>query len=78
MAMHMLKYHLAIPLAIFAVLVVAGVPVGTALFVGAMAGCMSMMLMMMGGQRAGVRAPEGEHRSAPSGTRDDAERGSSS
>jgi hypothetical protein len=35
-----------IPLGLFAVLLVLGVPVGTAFFVGMMAGCMSMMLMM--------------------------------
>jgi hypothetical protein len=43
---HALKYHLAIPAAIFAVLLVVGVPVGTAFVIGMMAGCGSMMLMM--------------------------------
>jgi uncharacterized membrane protein len=42
----MFKYHVVLPLALFAVLVVAGVPVGAAFVVGMMAGCMSMMLMM--------------------------------
>ena len=51
MGMHMLKYHVGVPLVIFAVLMVVGVPVGTAVFIGAMAGCMSMMFMMMGGQK---------------------------
>lgn len=46
---HALTYHLLIPAAIFAVLLVVGVPLGTAFFVGMMAGCMSMMVMMMGG-----------------------------
>ena len=44
---HALKYHLAIPAAIIAGLLVIGVPIGTALFIGMMAGCMSMMLMMV-------------------------------
>lgn len=43
---HVLKYHVLIPLGLFAVVVVLGVPVGTAFVVGMMAGCMSMMLMM--------------------------------
>lgn len=43
---HVLRYHVLIPLALFAVLLVVGVPVGTAFVVGMMAGCMSMMLMM--------------------------------
>ena len=45
---HMLKYHVLIPLGLFLVLVVVGVPFGTALVVGMMTGCMSMMFMMMG------------------------------
>jgi hypothetical protein len=44
---HALKYHVAIPAAIFAGLLVIGVPIGTAFFIGMMAGCMSMMLMMV-------------------------------
>jgi len=51
-AKHMLKHHIGIPLAIMAVLLVVGVPLGTAFVVGMMAGCMSMMLMMMGGMGA--------------------------
>ena len=43
---HVLRYHVLIPLGLFAVLLVVGVPVGTAFVVGMMAGCMSMMLMM--------------------------------
>jgi hypothetical protein len=65
---HMLRYHLLIPAAIVAVLVVVGVPFATAFFVGMMAGCMSMMLMMMGGGHHGhhghedsTRGPEDRH-----------------
>lgn len=43
---HVLRYHVLVPLALFAVLVVVGVPVGAAFVVGMMVGCMSMMLMM--------------------------------
>ena len=77
MAKHMLKYHVGVPLAIFAVLLAAGVPAGAAIFVGAMAGCMSMMVMMMGGRRSGDR---GSHDAGDSGRRiasDEATRGSS-
>ena len=45
-AKHMLKYHVAIPLGIMAVLLLVGVPLASAFVVGMMAGCMSMMLMM--------------------------------
>lgn len=48
-ANHMLKYHVLIPLVIVAVLLVVGVPFGTAFVIGMMTGCMSMMLMMVGG-----------------------------
>jgi len=47
-ARDMLKYHLLVPVGIFVVLVVVGVPLGTAFFIGMMSGCMSMMVMMMG------------------------------
>jgi hypothetical protein len=40
---HMLKYHVLVPLAVFLVLIVAGVSLGTALFVGMMSGCIAMM-----------------------------------
>ena len=43
---HVVRYHVLIPLVLFGVLLVAGVPVGTAFFVGMMAGCLSMMVMM--------------------------------
>jgi MFS superfamily sulfate permease-like transporter len=59
-AKHMLKYHVLIPLGIVAVLLVVGVPFGTALVVGMMTGCMSMMLMMMGGAGR-QRGRSGEH-----------------
>ena len=45
---HMLKYHVAVPIGIFLVLIVVGVPFGTAFVVGMMTGCMAMMFMMMG------------------------------
>ncbi len=45
----MLKYHLVIPGAIFGLLLVIGVPLGTALFVGMMTGCVGMVFMMAGG-----------------------------
>jgi len=59
-AKHMLKYHVLIPLGIVLVLLVVGVPFGTAFVVGMMTGCMSMMLMMMGGV-GGQRGRRGEH-----------------
>ena len=45
---HMLTYHLGIPLALFVVLLVFGVPVGTAFGIGVAAGCVAMVFM--GGQ----------------------------
>ena len=77
MGMHMLKYHVGVPLVIFAVLMVAGVPVGTAVFIGAMAGCMSMMFMMMGGQKPSGGESQREGASDARDERDDAARGSS-
>lgn len=44
---HVIKYHVAIPVGIFAVLLVVGVPLGTALVVGVISGCASMMFMGM-------------------------------
>jgi len=63
-ARHVLMYHLAIPAAIFAVLLVVGVPAGTAFFVGMMAGCTSMVVMMMGGGRGRRGARDSERDSA--------------
>jgi MFS superfamily sulfate permease-like transporter len=60
MSTHMLKYHVLIPLAIVVVLVVVGVPFETAFVVGMMAGCMSMMLMMVG-SASRQRGHTGEH-----------------
>jgi|GEM_PF-5286678 hypothetical protein len=77
MAKHMLKYHVGVPLVIFVLLVAVGVPFGTAIFVGAMAGCMSMMFMMMGGQRSGDRESQGDGVSDRRDVPDDAKRGSS-
>jgi hypothetical protein len=62
-AEHMLKYHVLIPLGIVLVLLVVGVPFGTAFVVGMMTGCMSMMLMMMGGVGR-QRGRRGEHDSS--------------
>ena len=54
--LHVLKYHVVVPAAIFVVLIVVGVPFGSAFFVGLMAGCLGMMLTMMGGgMRHGTR-----------------------
>ena len=57
---HMVRYHVAIPLGLILVLVVAGAPLGTALVVGMMSGCLSMMIMMMrhGSQEERDRDPE--------------------
>ena len=77
MAKHMLKYHVGVPLVIFALLIVVGVPVGTAIFVGAMAGCMSMMFMMMGGQRSGDRDAREDDAPGRPDAPSDARRGSS-
>ncbi len=77
MGMHMLKYHVGVPLVIFAVLMVMGVPVGSAVFIGAMAGCMSMMFMMMGRQRPSGGAAGRDGGLEPGEDRDDATRGSS-
>lgn len=57
---HMLKYHIGVPLVIFLLLLAVGVPAGTAIFVGVMTGCLSMMVMMMGGQKPGGRDTSGE------------------
>jgi hypothetical protein len=57
-ASHALKYHLVIPAAIFVGLLVIGVPIGTAFFVGMMAGCMSMMVMMGASSRGHPRVDQ--------------------
>jgi hypothetical protein len=59
-ARHMLRYHILIPLAIVVVLLVIGVPLGTAFVIGMMTGCMSMMLMMAASAR-GQHRRGGEH-----------------
>lgn len=56
---HMLKYHIGVPLVIFVLLLAVGVPVGPAIYVGAMTGCLSMMVMMMGGRKPGSRDTSG-------------------
>ena len=60
MGRHMLIYHVGIPVAVFLVLLAAGMPLATAFAVGMMAGCASMVLMMGGGHR-GPR-PSQDHR----------------
>lgn len=60
---HMLKYHVGVPLAVFAVLVVIGIPAGSAVGYAIAAGCVSMVFMMAGGgHRPGHRASH--HRSS--------------
>ena len=49
---HVVRYHVLVPLALFVVLLSVGVPIATAFFVGMMAGCMSMMVMIGRGSRA--------------------------
>jgi hypothetical protein len=44
----MLRYHVLVPAGVFVILLVIGVPLGTAFVVGMMTGCMSMMVMMAG------------------------------
>ena len=59
---HMIKYHVIIPLCGFVVALVVGAPFDTALVVGMMSGCVSMMVMMMavgGHSRVQQRADEG-------------------
>lgn len=43
---HVLKFHVLISLGLFAVLVVVGVPAGTAFVIGMMVGCVIMMSMI--------------------------------
>jgi hypothetical protein len=55
MRSHMIKYHVLVPAAVFAVALVVGAPLGTALAIGMMSGCMSMMVMMAGAAQGQVR-----------------------
>ena len=58
MGKHMLTYHVAVPVAVFAVMVLIGVPVAAALRAGIAAGCVIMVLMMVtGGMHHGHRHP---------------------
>jgi hypothetical protein len=54
-ARHILQYHVGIPVAVFLVAIVVGVPIGTAFAIGMMTGCMSMMVMMIAGMHAHAR-----------------------
>lgn len=49
MRSHMLKHHVGVPLAVFAVLILVGVPVASAAGYAVAAGCVSMVFMMVGG-----------------------------
>ena len=66
---HMLKFHLLLPAAIIGGLVLLGVSARTAVLVGMMAGCMSMVFMM-GGSSKGEATVDSEdsptHRSTDS------------
>jgi len=58
MGRHMLTYHVAVPLAVVAVLVLVGVDVAGAIRVGIAVGCASMVVMMAtGGTHHGRHAP---------------------
>ena len=46
---HMLKYHVALPLAVFGGLLLFGVPFAGAVRFGIATGCVAMMLMMLCG-----------------------------
>lgn len=54
---HMLKYHVAVPLVVMALLVLIGVPLASAVRAGIAAGCMSMVLMMLTGDGHWQRHP---------------------
>ena len=45
----MLKYHVAVPVGVFAVLFLIGVPLASAARYGVAAGCVAMVLMMLRG-----------------------------
>jgi hypothetical protein len=49
MGRHMLTYHVAVPLAVFAALMLIGVPVSSAARAGIVIGCVSMVVMMVTG-----------------------------
>jgi hypothetical protein len=45
---HLLKLHVLLPVGLFLLLVVAGVPFRTAVVVGMASGCLAMLFMMTG------------------------------
>jgi hypothetical protein len=49
MRKHMLTYHVGVPLAVIAVLLLVGIPAANAVSAGVAAGCLSMVLMMFTG-----------------------------
>lgn len=67
MRFRMIVFHFAVPAAVFVLLLVAGAPVGTALFAAGFAACVSMAVMMAGPHRA----PSDERRTTGTTTRDD-------
>jgi len=68
MGRHMLKYHVGLPLGVFGVLLLFGVPLATALRFGIVAGCAAMMLMMLAG------GSDDHHRTTDVVTRDEEEK----
>ena len=58
----LVKYHVVSPLGLFLVLVVAGAPLGSALVLGMMSGCISMVIMMMRHGSDDERDGDREHR----------------
>lgn len=60
-AKHMLKYHLGLPVVLFAALLLFGVPLAAALPVAAMSGCLAMVLMVASAGR-GSRDDQHEQR----------------
>lgn len=64
---HMLKFHLLVPAAIAGVLLLFGLPFSTAVLVGMMAGCMSMVFMMGGGSSKDHAGDDGADEEQPTG-----------
>ena len=67
-AKHILEYHVGVPVAVFLVALVVGAPIGTALAIGMMTGCMSMMVMMIGGLHSHARHRDSARRDVGSHT----------
>ena len=54
----MLTYHVIVPVLVFAALLASGAPLGTALAVGMMTGCVSIVVMMLGSAGEGERTSD--------------------